>query len=477
MVYVHGGGFTVHSSANYGDTSIARNLCTKGVLVCTINYRLGVMGFFTTGDQRCLGNFGLWDQTLALRWIKDNVSRFGGDPNCITLFGQSAGGASVDWLSISPHSRDLFQRVIPMGGCGECDFAIRTKENQTTLGREFARFLGWKGEDSDTESLLEFMKAQPTSKLELGFSPKKGFRHSQAGNLYFVPNFDGDFFPKQPSTLRQEMPKKDVMCGTTHFEGLLFVSLGGRTKSLDGVRKFTKVMYKECDFGEHVEEVRKEVFDFYTRGLDPKDTQSTTLAMIKLLGDYAINVGVFNYAKIMASLNHNVYFYSFEYCNPDNMGFFGYFMPFKAATHCTELRYVLGKGIISKFKPNDNDLKMIEIMTTYFTSFAKYGDPNGKLLDATSSFTEAPSTTDFTSTATATITVTPAEKTITGTTTTTTSIPSASSSALWLPHSASSPLHHFRIDLPNSAMKDDYQERRPLFFDEINKRNLSRASL
>ena len=55
MVYVHGGGFTVHSSANYGDTSIARNLCTKGVLVCTINYRLGVMGFFTTGDQRCLG--------------------------------------------------------------------------------------------------------------------------------------------------------------------------------------------------------------------------------------------------------------------------------------------------------------------------------------------------------------------------------------------------------------------------------------
>lgn len=86
---------------------IFRALCTKDVIVVTINYRLGFFGFLTTGDENALGNYGLWDQTLALRWVKDNISSFGGDPNNITVFGQSAGGMSVDYLALSPHSRGL----------------------------------------------------------------------------------------------------------------------------------------------------------------------------------------------------------------------------------------------------------------------------------------------------------------------------------------------------------------------------------
>ncbi|KAK5977231.1 Carboxylic ester hydrolase [Trichostrongylus colubriformis] len=105
MVWIHGGGFSIHSSSNYGDTAIARNLCAKDVIVVSINYRLGPLGFFTTGDDVCRGNMGLWDQTLALRWVKDNIEAFGGDPGNVTVFGQSAGGASADLLAISPHSR------------------------------------------------------------------------------------------------------------------------------------------------------------------------------------------------------------------------------------------------------------------------------------------------------------------------------------------------------------------------------------
>lgn len=173
MVWIHGGGFSIHSSSNYGDTTIARNLCTKDVVVVSINYRLGPFGFFTTGDDQCKGNMGLWDQALALHWVHDNIEAFGGDRDNVTVFGQSAGGASADLLAISPHSRDLFHRVIPMAGCGECDFAMRTKEAQAQLCREFARYLGWTGEDSDTEGLLHFMEAQPSSRLEVGIHPKR----------------------------------------------------------------------------------------------------------------------------------------------------------------------------------------------------------------------------------------------------------------------------------------------------------------
>lgn len=84
---------------------IFRALCSKNVIVVSINYRLGFFGFFSTGDENSPGNYGLWDQTLALKWIKENIEFFGGNPENVTIFGQSAGGASVDFLTLSPHSR------------------------------------------------------------------------------------------------------------------------------------------------------------------------------------------------------------------------------------------------------------------------------------------------------------------------------------------------------------------------------------
>ena len=104
-----------------------------------------------------------------------------------------------------------------------------------------------------------------------------------------------------------------------------------------------------------------------------------------MVGDYVSIAGTVSYCQKMTELGHEVYLYSFDYCNPDGFGLFGYAMPFKSmpphkylfyifieATHCSEIRYLLGKGVISKFKPNQDDLKMLEIMTTHFTNFAKY---------------------------------------------------------------------------------------------------------
>uniref|UniRef100_A0A8R1IC65 Carboxylic ester hydrolase n=1 Tax=Caenorhabditis japonica TaxID=281687 RepID=A0A8R1IC65_CAEJA len=106
MIYVHGGGFEISASREFCAYSMSSTLPLKDVVLVTINYRLGILGFFTTGDDVCPGNFGLWDQTLALQWVQKHIESFGGDPNNVTLFGQSAGGACVDLLALSPHSRE-----------------------------------------------------------------------------------------------------------------------------------------------------------------------------------------------------------------------------------------------------------------------------------------------------------------------------------------------------------------------------------
>uniref|UniRef100_A0A8R1IXW1 Carboxylic ester hydrolase n=1 Tax=Caenorhabditis japonica TaxID=281687 RepID=A0A8R1IXW1_CAEJA len=105
MVYIHGGGFECSASRDYCDYSISGTLALKDVVVLTLNYRVGVLGFFSTGDSVCPGNFGLWDQTLALKWVKEHIGSFGGDSGNVTVLGQSAGAGSVDVLSLSPHSR------------------------------------------------------------------------------------------------------------------------------------------------------------------------------------------------------------------------------------------------------------------------------------------------------------------------------------------------------------------------------------
>ncbi|GMT19756.1 hypothetical protein PFISCL1PPCAC_11053, partial [Pristionchus fissidentatus] len=104
IVFVHGGGFVSGDAESYGDVGICENLCTRDAIVVSIHYRLGYLGFFTTGDSVCPGNFGLWDQTEALKWVQQNIRAFGGNKDNVTIFGQSAGGASVDFLSLSPHS-------------------------------------------------------------------------------------------------------------------------------------------------------------------------------------------------------------------------------------------------------------------------------------------------------------------------------------------------------------------------------------
>lgn len=127
MVWIYGGAFILGSS----DTYDVEHLAAYGnVIYVTINYRVGPLGFLSTGDENCPGNFGMWDQRLALQWIKDNIAAFGGDVNRITVFGQSAGAVSATIHAMYPENQGLFQRIISQSGVAAVKFINMSRDMQ-----------------------------------------------------------------------------------------------------------------------------------------------------------------------------------------------------------------------------------------------------------------------------------------------------------------------------------------------------------
>lgn len=123
MVYIHGGSFNSGS----GDSTLfgPSYFMKENVVIVTLNYRLGAFGFLSTGDEVIQGNNGLKDQLMALKWVKQNIEAFGGDVNSITIFGESAGSASVEYLILSPLAKGLFHRAISESGSSLCPWAFK----------------------------------------------------------------------------------------------------------------------------------------------------------------------------------------------------------------------------------------------------------------------------------------------------------------------------------------------------------------
>lgn len=158
MVWIHGGAFTFGSGNSflYGPDF----LVAEGVVLVTLNYRLGPLGFLSVGSD-APGNVGLKDQVLALKWVQENIAAFGGDPKQVTVFGESAGGASVQYLLISPMAAGLFNRAISQSGSALNPWALaeHPKDRAFRLGH----VLGI--QTNNTDELIEYLRRLPAKAL------------------------------------------------------------------------------------------------------------------------------------------------------------------------------------------------------------------------------------------------------------------------------------------------------------------------
>jgi para-nitrobenzyl esterase len=357
MVWIYGGGFRA------GGTSEARqdggNLAKLGVVVVSMNYRLGIFGFFTHPElvaespKKAAGNYGLMDQAAALEWVQKNIGAFGGDPKNVTIFGESAGSASVSALMASPLAKGLFQKAIGESGA---EFGKGENRFRTLAEREIEDATFLKNE-LGAKSLKE-LRATPATKL-VEASMKKTV---DPEGYKFRPGVDGYFLPESPAAIFAAAKQNDVslLAGWNRDEG---------DAELDGKRDFGAAEYKISaarEFGPRASEFLK----LYPGNTDAEARRSQQ----DYKGDDFIAWSTWRWIEAQkASGKKPVYRYRFDLSlpsaeKPEGLG----------AYHSGEIEYVFGV-LDSKGLPwRAEDRALSAQMQKYWTNFARTGDPHGE---------------------------------------------------------------------------------------------------
>ncbi len=357
MVWIHGGGFT--AGAPLESTYFGEKLTQKGVIYVSVAYRLGQLGFLAHPElsaespNKVSGNYGILDQIAALKWVQNNISAFGGDPDKITIFGESAGAAAVSILCASPLAKGQFIGAISQSG----GYLRPVDENSTLKGAE--------------NTGIEFMKQMGANSIEelRKMDPQDFFKNRSAGMGGFGPNADGYVITGDLYKLYESGKYNDVnvIVGTNSDEGGFFA----RPTETEDYKKGI-----EERFGDFAERILESY---------PGETEEQTYtSSADISRETMFGWPSWAWARLQSRTgNSKVFMYYFDQKQPENPR-----MPIKlrGAPHAAEIKYVLENIDPSRY--GEEDLKLSDIMGTYWTNFAKYGDPNGDNLPVWPEFTE-----------------------------------------------------------------------------------------
>lgn len=388
MVWIHGGAFILGSGSTPAYNGA--DLASKGVVVVTLNYRLGVFGFFAhpalseESDHGVSGNQGIYDQIAALQWVQDNIANFGGDPNNVTIFGESAGSMSVCYLVATPLAKGLFQKAIGQsGGCfGEHRsldkdideiIPVVAPDAPAVVGSgyeitaEVSSALGFPGDDEN--SLAELRDLNALTILET-------LREAEM-NIYWRSIFvDGYMFPDQMRTLVEsgQGSNVDVMVGSTRDEG---TALFPFTQQVD-IEAWRARLIENVG-----EEVAEKLIDVYQEDA----TNSTQRTDQEILSDQYFAWEMRKWARLNEALGKSSYVYVFNHS--PTLPEFGQAL---GAFHASEIAYIFGtRSLVVPEESDDDedesasdefwteeDQVVQDVIQSYWLNFAKNGDPNGE---------------------------------------------------------------------------------------------------
>uniref|UniRef100_A0A7E4VBM7 Carboxylic ester hydrolase n=1 Tax=Panagrellus redivivus TaxID=6233 RepID=A0A7E4VBM7_PANRE len=218
LFWIHGGGFNYGGTVGYGFNKYIRDYISRDIVYVNFQYRLSFWGFFTTNSTEIPGNYGHWDQLEALKFVKRNIAAFGGNPNQITVGGHSAGSASANSFTLSPHTRDLFNYSIQQSGGTMDVWALRP--DLVDFAKTVAKNLGC-GQTDDKE-LKKCMKEKSDPMAVLAELKKHPFATEDITTCPWTPILDDEFFDgKTVPQLLAEAPVKPVLYTIDTGEGLI----------------------------------------------------------------------------------------------------------------------------------------------------------------------------------------------------------------------------------------------------------------
>ncbi|XP_052022407.1 liver carboxylesterase 1-like [Apodemus sylvaticus] len=376
MVWVHGGGLLSGGASTFNGLALSTR---EKVVVVVIQYRLGIWGFLSTGDEHSRGNWGHLDQVAALHWVQDNIANFGGDPGSVTLFGESAGGESVSVLVLSPLTKNLFHRAISESGVAltPCLYrentrraaeqvAIATGCAATTTSADIVRCLREKTE----EELLATTLKMKFFALDLLGDPRESYP-------FLTTVIDGVLLPKAPEEILSEKNFNTVpyIVGINKQEfGWFIPTMMGYPLSegkLDQ-NSATSLLWKSYPLANISKELTPVATEKYLGGSDCPDKKKDLF--LDMMGDVLFAVPSVVVARYHRDAGAPTYMYEFKY----RPSFVSDMRPKTViADHGDEVYSVWGTPFL-KEGASEEEINLSTMMMKFWGNFARNGNPNGE---------------------------------------------------------------------------------------------------
>ncbi|CAI5455157.1 unnamed protein product [Caenorhabditis angaria] len=384
MVWVYGGGFW--SGTSTLDVYDGRIFSTEeNVIIVAMNYRVSIFGFLYMNREEAPGNMGLWDQLMALKWVRRNIQNFGGDPERITLFGESAGAASVSIHMLSHQSTPYFHRAILQSGSATSPWAIEPRD--VALARAVILYNAMKCGNMSLSSpnydrILEcFQRAEAADLKENEWAPVREF-----GDFPWVPVVDGDFLLEsaQTSLKRGNFKKTQLLVGSNRDESIYFLTyqlpeifpvkdffeknefVKDRSIWIKGVKDLLPRQILKCQL------TLAAVLHEYEPANFPVSPRDWLNAMDKMLGDYHFTCSVNEMALAHTKHGGDTFYYYFTHRAsaqtwPEWMG----------VLHGYEINFIFGEPFNrERFNYTDEERELSTRFMKYWANFARTGDPN-----------------------------------------------------------------------------------------------------
>ncbi|XP_070552565.1 acetylcholinesterase-like [Ptychodera flava] len=377
MVFIHGGGFTIGSSLQFDGSILA---ALQKVIVVTMNYRLGALGFLCTNDRHATGNYGLLDQQMAIRWVKDNIGTFGGDTNKITLFGESAGGMSVGFHMLSPTNYGLFQRAISQSG-------VPTTLMMADKPVYWARRLGLALNCTNVQNhgkLISCIRSKTWQEIIYNNPPRERL---DVWERQFLPVVDGRFIPMKPEALlysNSNFSTYDFLLGFNSLEGKFIYYLpelqeiSSNVTVLSGLTadRFKELIADDTTpyYTDEMKLIQSAVLNHYTDWFNPSSDIHRLISYSSFLGDQMFVAPTIEFAQRHAHGDSSTYLYQFSYESAQSQSYYPTWL--KGAAHADELPYVFGMPFSAPQMYTEEERDVSSMVMKYWSNFAKTGNPN-----------------------------------------------------------------------------------------------------
>ncbi|XP_007938577.1 carboxylesterase 3 [Orycteropus afer afer] len=371
MVWIHGGSMVVGAATSFDGSALA---AFGDVVVVTIQYRLGMLGFLSTEDRHAPGNWAYLDVVAALHWVQGNITPFGGDPNCVTIFGSSSGAMIVSALVLSPLAAGLFHRAIAQSGV--INIPRIQKSDPLSLAQNIADSL-----DCPFNSVAEMLQCLRQKRGEDIIFTKKS--HQKTYVMHHT--IDGTFFPKKPMELLKERQFHPVpfLLGVNNHEFSWLIPKGwgflDETEQMnqEGLQALLRTIMTEMDIPP---ELMLTLIDEYQT--NSMDLRTKDHGLLNLLSDILIIFPTLNFSRDLLDAGSPVFFYEFQH----RPSCFAKIKPdWVKADHGAELAFMFGgpflmdeSSLLAFPEATEEEKRLSLTMMAQWTHFARTGDPNGE---------------------------------------------------------------------------------------------------